>query len=112
MSKVMHLAIHLQGSRSGLAIDDMETGLDVSREDGRAPSRLGRAEPRAAGGGGRRARRDTETPPTSARRTAPAHPRCSEGLAELESTVEGVDRSGVTERAKAIHGVAGELRTL
>ena len=31
MSKVMRLAVRLEGSRSGLSIDDMETGPNVSR---------------------------------------------------------------------------------
>ena len=31
VSKVMHLAARLQGTRSALTIDDMETELNVSR---------------------------------------------------------------------------------
>ena len=110
VSKVMQLAIRLQGSRLGLAIDDIETEFNVSR---RTAERLRDAVELSSGPlegvdtGERRKRwRLRSNPLRQLIRVAP------EELAELESAAEGLDRAGLTERAKAIREVAGKLRAL
>ena len=109
-SKVMHLAMRLQGARLGLTIDDIETELDVSR---RTAERLRDAVEQTFGPleeletGERRKRwRLRSNALRQLIRVAP------EELAELESAAEGLDRAGLTERAKAIRDVAGKLRAL
>ena len=110
VSKVMHLAVRLQGARSGLTIDDIETELNVSR---RTAERLRDAVEQSFGPleevetGERRKRwRLRSDPLRQLIRVAP------EELAELESAAEGLDRAGLAERAKAIREVAGKLRAL
>lgn len=110
VSKVMHLAVRLQGTRSGLTIDDMETELNVSR---RTAERLRDAvdqsfEPlEEVETGERRKRwRLRSDPLRQLIRVAP------EELAELESAAEGLHRAGLTARAKSIREVAGKLRVL
>ena len=96
VSKVMHLAVRLQGARSGLTIDDMETELNVSR---RTAERLRDAVDQSFGPleevetGERRKRwRLRSDPLRQLIRVAP------EELAELESAAEGLDRAGLTAR--------------
>ena len=110
VSKVMHLAMRLQGARMGLTIDDIETELGVSR---RTAERLRDAVEQSFGPleevetGERRKRwRLRSDPLRQLIRVAP------EELAELESAAEGLERAGLTERAKAIREVAGKLRAL
>ena len=110
MTNIVQLAIRLQGSRLGLAIDDIETEFNVSR---RTAERLRNAVELSFGPleevetGERRKRwRLRSNPLQQLIRVAP------EELAELESAAEGLDRAGLSERAKAIREVAGKLRAL
>ena len=110
VTKVMHLAIRLQGARSGLTINDIETELNVSR---RTAERLRSSVEQSFGPleevdtGERRKRwRLRSDPLRQLIRVAP------EELVELESAAEGLDRAGLTERAKAIRDVADKLRAL
>lgn len=110
VTNVMQLAIRLQGSRLGLAIDDIETEFNVSR---RTAERLRDAVELSFGPleevhtGERRKRwRLRSNPLRQLIRVAP------EELAELESAAEGLDRVGLSERAKVIREVAGKLLAL
>ena len=104
VTNIVQLAIRLQGSRLGLAIDDIETEFSVSR---RTAERLRNAVELSFGPleevdtGERRKRwRLRSNPLRQLIRVAP------EELAELESAAEGLDRAGLSERAKAIREVA------
>ena len=110
VSKVMHLAIRLQGARLGITVDEIEAELNVSR---RTAERLRDAVEQSFGPleevetGERRKRwRLRSDPLRELIRVAP------EELAELESAAEGLDRAGLTDRAKAIRTVADKLRAL
>lgn len=110
VSEVMHLAVRLQGSRSGLTTDDMETELNVSRRtverlrDSVVPS-FGPLEEVETGERRKRWRLRSDAL-RQLIRVAP------EELAELDSATEGLDRVGLTERAKTIREVAGKLRAV
>ena len=110
VTNIVQLAIRLQGSRLGLAIDDIETEFSVSR---RTAERLRNAVELSFGPleevdtGERRKRwRLRSNPLRQLIRVAP------EELVELESAAEGLDRAGLPERAKAIREVARKLRAL
>ena len=110
VSTVMHLAVRLQGSRSGFTTDGLETELNVSR---RTVERLrdsvvqsfGPLEEVATGERRKRWRHRSDAL-HQVIRVAP------EELADLELAAEGLHRAGRTERAKAIREVAGKLRVL
>ena len=110
VSNVIHLAVRLQDTRSALTIDDIETEFNVSRRTG---ERLLDSVDQSFGpleevetGERRKCWRLRSDALRQLIRVAP------EELAELESAAEGLDRAGLTERAKAIHEVAGKLRAV
>ena len=110
VSKVIHLAVRLQGARSRLTIDDIEAELNVSRSTaerlrGAVEQSFGPLEEVHTAERRKRWRLRSDAL-RQLIRVAP------EELAELESAAEGLDRAGLTERAKAIRDVAGKLRAL
>ena len=94
----------------GLTIDEIDTELNVSRS---TAERLRNAVEQSFG-----PLEEVDTPERRKRWRLRSDPLrqlirvAPEELAELESAAEGLDRAGLTERAKAIREVADKLRAL
>ena len=110
IKEAVRLAIHLQGSRGGLTIADIQDEFSVSR---RTAERMRDAVEAAFGPleivdtdtGDRRVRWRLQS------RALPPFIRVSpEELAELEAAADGLERTGLEERASEIRDLATKLR--
>ena len=111
LARMMRLAIRLQATRTGLTIEEMKAELGRER---RTAERVRNAIEDSFGvldempGGDRRQRRWRlrSEPLSQLIRVAP------EELVELKTAAAGLDRAGLAERAKALHGLAYKLRAM
>ena len=110
LTDIVRLAIRLQGTRQGLTLDGMAMERGVSR---RTAERLRDAVEASFGpleevetGERKKLWRLQSNPLRQLIRVAP------EELAELESAAEGLDRTGMSDRATVLRELADKLRAM
>ena len=110
LQDIVHLAIRLQGARHGLTLDDIQEEFGVSR---RTAERLRDAVDAVFGPldtvDTSHSRRHRQVCSDALRQLIQVSP---EELVELESAAEGLERSGLVERAASLRDLAGKLRAM
>ena len=110
LAELLRLAIHLQGSRDGLTIADIQDEFNVSRRTAErmrdaVEAAFGPLETVETGTGDRRIRWRLQS-----RALYPLIRVSPEELAELESAAGGLERTGLAERADGLRDLAVKLR--